>query len=232
MFNLQSFLLTISQKICELLDGQAQNLCSFLHSRRYDGFEINCKALPSSSLSTPSYLTDLCIGLNKSKLPDDETKAFFQFLLRHCDRQSGFLSFITCNDPSCRCKKTNRASSLIQSIQTDFHGRLPHPRPFFCSQPDCNHSTQHYDPEQDIVYCASPPSNTEHIDHFTCFSQLFRLKPPGCHPQDRKFCDEHQYSFSSLTDQQRHWKLAHDGVPTKSFLQGQFKCHFLVEAGV
>ena len=47
-----------------------------------------------------------------------------------------------------------------------------------------------------------------------------------CNNQLSGSCDQHNYQFSSHKDQQRHWILCHGGVPTGSYVKGQFHCNF------
>jgi hypothetical protein len=78
-----------------------------------------------------------------------------------------------------------------------------------------------------------------HRNHYTTFVQeyLSRISNPALvDPLPSKsisgealsYCDEHDFLFTSAAEREKHFELAHKGLPTKSFQIGRFVCRFKV----
>jgi hypothetical protein len=124
---------------------------------------------------------------------------FVQYLISHCNKQENFLSSIKCVDAGC---------FRCRSFGIDKSGKL-------------------------IEIVRSKFSNKFPImkidgEHCPTLDDMLNMNVI-CNNQLSGSCDEHNYQFSSHKDQQRHWILCHGGVPTASYVKGQFRCNFQLE---
>lgn len=216
----------------QIFDEANDLLRRFLDGKPFGGSEISCNSVPALTCDV------FHPGIHSWKNFKPQPHTFLDFLMRHCDKQRDFLSFVKCTKLTCsHCRLVpDRATKLLSTIRNAFHGRLPRPRPFVpCTRPACLHQTLVYDYEADRVYCslAVQAVDDEAFTHYTSFLQLYTVSPPPTNPStpEPEFCDEHNYFFASNADKLRHWKMHHQGHPTSSFQHQQYSCNYVISPG-